>query len=259
MVGRRVLILGGTGEAVELASRLTALPGVTVITSLAGVTRNPAPPPGHLRSGGFGGVAGLADYLQGTRINAIVDATHPFASRISCHAAEAARLARIPLVHLLRPAWRQTARDIWHDVDSVDQAAAWLQASSLDDGAVIFLAIGRMHIGVFRSVSRFRYLIRTIDPPDLSMMPPRCDLIMARGPFPGPSEHELLRRRGVACLVTRNSGGSSGRSKITAARALAIPVVMIARPSAPPGQSVPSVNSALRLLAEHTGFVSDRA
>ena len=101
----RILILGGTSEARELAEALTAR-GHAVIMSLAGRTSNPNVPAGEIRVGKFGGVPGLAGYLRAMQIEWVIDATHPYAALMSINAVAAARQAGIELI---RP-----ARDVQH-------------------------------------------------------------------------------------------------------------------------------------------------
>ena len=246
MAGRLILVLGGTGEAVEIARHLHEPGQCTVMTSLAGVTENPVRPPGLLRSGGFGGARGLADFLCAEGVTAMIDATHPFADRISRNAAHAADLAEVPLLRLTRRAWSRTDEDLWYEVDSIDGAAAWLRDASLPDGASIFLTVGRTRIDAFRAIGRFRFLLRVIEAPDPAVLPPDYQIMLARGPFSESSERDLLRVRNIACLVTRNSGGNSGYAKIAAARSLAIPVLMITRPQTPTGHEAETIDDVLR-------------
>ncbi|MEV6786607.1 precorrin-6A/cobalt-precorrin-6A reductase, partial [Streptomyces sp. NPDC051098] len=98
MTGTHILILGGTAEARQLATELAVLGGVRVTTSLAGRVARPRMPAGDVRIGGFGGAEGLAAWLRAQRVDAVVDATHPFAEVISSHAARAAALTGTPLV-----------------------------------------------------------------------------------------------------------------------------------------------------------------
>jgi precorrin-6A/cobalt-precorrin-6A reductase len=78
----RVLILGGTGEARRLATALVER-GADVLSSLAGRVADPLLPPGDVRIGGFGGATGLTAWLQAHPVQALVDATHPFAATMT--------------------------------------------------------------------------------------------------------------------------------------------------------------------------------
>ena len=231
MAGRRILLLGGTAEAVEIARRLQAMGGFSVITSLAGATSNPAPLPGEVRSGGFGGIDGLADYLDAARIDAIIDASHPFASRISRNVLSAAMRTERPLIRLARPAWQAVEGDCWHEVDSIPAAAAWLQASPLPDGAAVLLTIGSNRVAAFRGIGRLRLVVRVIETPPADRLPANAIVIRARGPFSEEAERDLMRHHDIAALVSRNSGGATGYSRIAAARALRIPVVLVRQPA----------------------------
>jgi precorrin-6A/cobalt-precorrin-6A reductase len=241
MVGKRVLILGGTTQAIAAARELNAIAGISVITSLAGVTRNPSLSDGDHRRGGFGGVDGMTAYLREAEIALVIDATHPFAAQISHHAADASVQSGCPIVHLTRKPWRQEPGDRWHVVSDTKDAAAWLGASPLPDQAVVFLTIGRMELAAFASVGRFRFIARSIEPPISNGTTAVERTILARGPFSFEDERRLLIENDIACLVAKNSGGTASRPKIDAARSLELPVVMIDQPAPPRGKILEDV------------------
>ncbi|WP_243793037.1 cobalt-precorrin-6A reductase [Saccharopolyspora gloriosae] len=240
---RRVLILGGTGEARELAARLGDDAGVRVISSLAGRVRDPKRPEGEVRVGGFGGADGLAAWLREHAINVVVDATHPFAQVITANAVRACELAGVPLLVLRRPAWE--AEPGWHLVDSMDAAAAALPGL----GERIFLSTGRQGVGRFAHLD-LRFLLRAVDPPE-PPLPPHLTTLLARGPFTFGAEVALLREHRIDVLVTKNSGGPMTRAKLDAARELGVTVVMVQRPPEPRAPAT-SVDEAVRQL-RHAG------
>ena len=245
----RVLILGGTGDARRLAA-LAAEAGLDITSSLAGRTTDPRLPAGASRSGGFGGAAGLAAYLRSERIDLLVDATHPFADRISANAAEAASLTGVPRLLLDRPAWEPVPGDRWLHAQDVGEAAALLPGLA----ARVFLTIGRQDLGAFAHLDRLWFLYRMIEaPPDDAARPPG-QLLLDRGPFTEQGERDLIRAHDLQVIVTRNSGGGETYPKIAAARALGLPVVMIDRPPLPPGETVRTPSEALTwLLAQAAG------
>jgi precorrin-6A/cobalt-precorrin-6A reductase len=225
-----VLVLGGTAEARVLAAELAGRPGLRVISSLAGRVRNPALPAGEVRIGGFGGVDGLAGWAQAEGVDAVVDATHPFAETISAHAVGACAQAGLPLLRLARPGWDAQEGDDWRDARSLADAAAMLPAL----GARIFLTTGRQGLAAFAGLDRLWFLIRCVDPPS-GPMPAGREVLLARGPYPREAELALMRRFAVDVLVSKNSGGSLTAGKLAAARELGIPVVMVRRPAAAAG------------------------
>ncbi|QBJ94566.1 cobalt-precorrin-6A reductase [Rhodococcus sp. ABRD24] len=238
---RRILVLGGTREARDLAVRLEEDPSVTVISSLAGRVREPALPVGEVRIGGFGGVEGLADWLSVNAIDAVVDATHPYAARITANAALACARLRVPLLVLRRAGWEAATGDRWHEV--ADLAAAARLVAAL--GERVFLTIGRQGVDAFADCSGW-FLIRAIDPPEV-VAPSRSQLLLERGPFSVEDEVALMREHRIDVLVTKNSGGMLTSAKLEAARRLRIPVVLVARPPIPSGVlSVSSLDAAVR-------------
>lgn len=229
---RRILILGGTRDARDLAARLHGDPTVSVTSSLAGRVRDPVLPVGEVRIGGFGGPDGLAEWLRANRIDAVVDATHPFAARITANAAEASARADVPLLVLRRPGWEPGAGDRWTLVPDLAAAARAVPAL----GERVFLTIGRQGVDAFADVPGW-FLVRAIDPPDVPM-PARSELLLDRGPFTVDDEVSLMRRHRIDVLVTKNSGGALTSAKLEAARELRIPVVMVARSPIPEGVAV---------------------
>lgn len=226
----KVLLLGGTGEARELAGVLTAS-GVEVVSSLAGRTSDARVPVGEVRVGGFGGVDGLADWLRRHPVDAVIDATHPFAATMTAHAVAATREVGVPLLVLRRPGWAAESDDNWHWVDTASDAAELLPRL----GTRVFLTIGRQGLDAFAGTGLWT-LARCVDPPE--PCPAWCTLVLARGPFTLADEETILRDHGIDVLVTKDSGGPATAAKLTAARRLAIPVVLIRRPPLPVGVDV---------------------
>jgi precorrin-6A/cobalt-precorrin-6A reductase len=224
--GATVLILGGTGEAREIARRLTeAEPGVTVISSLAGRVADPARPAGELRTGGFGGVAGLAAWLAERQVTCVVDATHPYAATMSAHAVAACAATGVPLLGVDRPGWTAGPGDDWREVPSLAAAAALLPAA----GRRAFLTTGRQGLAAFTPGAGSWFLIRCVDPP-AAPLPAACQVLLARGPYGEAAELALMREHRVDVLVSKNSGGGLTAGKLAAARRLGIPVIMVSRP-----------------------------
>ena len=244
---RRVLILGGTGEAADLARRLESRAEFDVTTSLAGRTRHPVAVPGRVRTGGFGGAAGLSACLEREGVHAVVDATHPFAARISRHATQACDALGIARVQLRRPAWSPVAGDEWTEVAGPDAAAGAVAQARISANGCVFLSTGGKDLRVFSHLRAIRFLVRLVDAPRMPPPLARFELIVGRGPFTAERERALFLEHGVELLVSRNSGGATW-SKIAAARGLRIPVIMISRPEPEPGARVETVDEALRWL-----------
>jgi precorrin-6A/cobalt-precorrin-6A reductase len=234
-----VLVLGGTAEARALAAALAGRPGLRVISSLAGRVSNPALPEGEVRVGGFGGVSGLAAWARAEHVAAVVDATHPFAEKISAHAAAACAQAGLPLLRLARPAWEAQEGDHWCDARSLADAAAMLPGL----GTRIFLTTGRQGLAAFAGLDRLWFLIRCVDPPS-GPVPARREVLLARGPYAAAAELALMRRFAIDVLVTKNSGGALTAGKLAAARQLGIPVVMVRRPPPVPDAATAAASAA---------------
>lgn len=242
-----MLILGGTTEAAALAARLAAAhPGLAAIVSLAGRTQQPRALALPMRTGGFGGAEGLARFLAASGTKAVVDATHPFAALMPFHAEAACRSAGIPILALRRTEWQAVQDDRWIRVDTMAEAVAALDGSPRR----VFLTIGRQDLAAFAAAPQHAYLARVIDAPE-GPLPPHLTLIRDRGPFDAEAEAALMRRESIEIIVAKNAGGEATAGKITAARRLGLPVVMVSRPAKPAVPAVATVDEAVTWLAAH--------
>lgn len=242
----RVLLLGGTGEARALAARLH--PDVEVISSLAGRVPDPALPVGEVRIGGFGGVDGMRRWLSEAAVDAVVDATHPYAATITAHAAAVCDELGLPHLVLARPAWDPgDAIVVASDTDAARTVAAGRCSR-------IFLTTGRSGTAAFADIDAW-FLIRAVTAPDADTLPRRHQLVLSRGPYHYDDELALLREHHIDALVTKNSGGAMTRPKLDAAAALGVAVVMVDRPPLPAGvRAVSTVDDAVRWVSLLPGF-----
>jgi precorrin-6A/cobalt-precorrin-6A reductase len=241
----RVLVLGGTAEGRELAAALQAA-GVAVTSSLAGRVANPRLPAGEVRIGGFGGPEALARWLDEHAVRAVVDATHPFAERISASAARACAAAGVPLLRLERPPWTARPGDRWHRVAGLAEAARL--APRL--GARALLTTGRQGLDAFAAVAGVWFLVRCVDPP-APPLPARHELLLDRGPYTLAGELALVDAHGIDLVITKDSGGSLTQAKLDAARERGLPVIVVDRPARP---AVPTATTVAEALAwAHAG------
>jgi precorrin-6A/cobalt-precorrin-6A reductase len=245
----RLLILGGTTEASSLVRRIAGRADIQPVVSFAGRTQSPVPPPIPFRVGGFGGVAGLEAYLTEHGIDAVIDATHPFAAQMSRNAAAACGRLGVPLAVFTRPAWRRQDGDRWTGVADMAEAARALG----EQPRRVFLTIGGLRLAAFAEAPRHHYIVRTIDPPDAIRLLPSHRLILARGPFTVDDEIGLMRNERVDALVTKNSGGSATEAKLVAARALGVEVIIVERPAAGAVPVYETLDDILAWIEAHRG------
>lgn len=239
----RVLLLGGTTEAAQIA-RALADAGRDAVYSYAGRTAAPQSQPLPVRVGGFGGAVGLADYLQAEAISHVIDATHPFAAQISRNAVEACAVTGTALAAFERAPWVAGDGDRWTYVPDVAGAVAALGEAPQR----VFLAIGRQTLAAFAAAPQHHYLLRLVDPPEAPLPLPRCDVVIARGPFDLAGDKALMIAHRIGVIVAKNAGGAGAEAKLTAARALGVPVILIDRPFVPERRIVRSVAEAMAWL-----------
>ncbi|MGI9353004.1 MAG: cobalt-precorrin-6A reductase [Rhizobiaceae bacterium] len=238
-----LLILGGTTEANTFANQVVEN-GIRAIYSYAGRVNDPKAQPLPMRVGGFGGPRGLADFLEAEQITHVVDATHPFASKMSWNAYEACKIADRKLIALTRPAWEAVPGDNWQKVDGIVGAKKALDIP----GKRVFLAIGRMNIADFTTKNQHHYLLRLVDQPEEEIPLSNHRIMIERGPFTVRQDTDLLRENRIDLIVSKNSGGTGAYAKIEAARILNLPVIMIDRPATPERMEVESPEAVLEWL-----------
>lgn len=234
----RILIFGGTFEAVELANALVER-GHQVTTSLAGRTQEPAVPKGKLLTGGFGGVEGIVDYLKKSRTEHVLDASHPFAANISANVATACHTANVDLIRIDRPPFEEPTRSHWIRVNSSADAA-----EQLPIGAKVFLTLGRQTLEPFIARPDIHYVLRAIEQPQMEL-PGNFEVVLARPPFSRASELALMRQERITHLVAKDSGGEMTAAKLQAAYMLNVQVIMINRPGKPEVKSVTTIADVL--------------
>ncbi len=227
-----------------MAERLAKRADLDITLSLAGRTMSPAALPVPLRSGGFGGAEGLADYLLRERVGALIDATHPYAAIISANAAAAAGTTHVPFLALRRTPWLKADGDRWTEVSDVDAAVAALGQTSRR----VFVALGRNELAPFKSAPQHHYLIRSVDPVAPPLPLPHVNYVTGRGPFGEAEDRALLTAHRIDAVVAKNSGGSATYGKIAAARALGLDVIMLRRPALPDVPAVATVEEAAAWL-----------
>ncbi len=237
----RILILGGTGEARRLADGLVER-GYDVVTSLAGVTRQPALPKGKVRHGGFGGVEGLTEFLSGERFSLIIDATHPFAAQMSAHAFAAALRCSVPLTRLERPAWEKPRDGEWQSVANFAEAFDAISA-----GGTVFVTTGRKNLHTLAEYPSLGGVVRSIEAPNAPLAA-GWSLILDRPPFDIDHELGLMRQNHITHLICKNSGGTQMITKVKAANTLAIAVLVIERPVKPPCLTYSSIPALLEAV-----------
>ncbi|MFT9015153.1 MAG: cobalt-precorrin-6A reductase [Acetobacter sp.] len=240
----RVLLLGGTTQASQMA-RLLADAGMDGVFSYAGRTIAPLPQPLPVRVGGFGGADGLAAYLRMARITHVIDATHPFAARMSHNAIAACATTGVPLLACERAPWQPGAGDDWRMVADM----AGVPAALPHTPARVFLAIGRQLLHVFAACPQHDYLLRLVDPPATPLPLPRATVVVARGPFTREGDVALMQAHGITHVVAKNAGGDGARAKLDAARMLGLPVVLVERPAMPPRAVARTADEVMAWLA----------
>jgi precorrin-6A/cobalt-precorrin-6A reductase len=241
----RVLILGGTTEARLLGERLAARGGgLDVTLSLAGRTAQPVPHAVPVRAGGFGGAGGLADYLIAHKIEALIDATHPYARAISANAAEAARKTGVAFIVLRRKPWIKGTGDRWTEVNDTAAAVRAIGAQSRR----IFVALGRNDLAAFAAAPQHVYLFRSVDPIDPPLPLPQASYITARGPFSQADDRSLMQAHAIEAVIAKNSGGNAAYGKIAAARDLGIEVILVRRPPTSATRAVQTIDAAVQWL-----------
>lgn len=249
MPPKKLLILGGTGEAAELARLIPEKLGskIDVVSSYSGVTGYQPELPGSVRVGGFGGAQGLISYIQEEGVSWLIDATHPFAEKMSQVGYIAQQATQIPRLTLLRPEWEPQAADRWLEVADMAEAAKQVEVL----GAKTFLTIGMKEIAAFTDIENVHFVVRMMKEPKESLPLSSYEVVIGHPPFSREEEEALLQEKNIRLVVTKNSGGLKTKEKLDAARGLGLSVLMVQRPAPEPGEQLATLNEAINWLLSH--------
>ncbi|MEP5759726.1 MAG: cobalt-precorrin-6A reductase [Litoreibacter sp.] len=237
-----ILLLAGSGEARALAVALVA-ENHQVTASLSGATREAKRYACKTRVGGFGGDIGFEAYLNRSKPDLVIDATHPFAVNVSSRSHRICQTNGMPYLQLLRTEWAPEENDNWHMIDAPENARALIPTA-----ARVFLATGRQTLAAFGNLDDCHLICRQIDPPDGPFPFPNGEFLVGRPPFSVEDEVALFKMLKIDFLVVKNAGGTASRSKLDAARILGLPVIMIRRPPLLNAPQVATVDAALNWI-----------
>lgn len=236
----RLLVLAGSGEGRLIADALSKMPAIDVVASLAGAVRQPAKLAVPTRIGGFGGAEGFRQFIRDEKITAVLDATHPFAARITERTTRICQDLKLPHSVVLRPEWQPQPGDDWRFFDHEAEAAEFIPK-----GATVFLGTGVNGLMGFANLQDCRVICRRIDAPRNPFPFPGGAYLVGRPPFSIKDEVALFQKLKVDWLVVKNSGGTPSRSKLDAARQLGIRVALMRRPKPPKARILTTVDAAL--------------
>ncbi|MBU6229265.1 MAG: cobalt-precorrin-6A reductase [Cyanobacteria bacterium REEB459] len=253
-------IIGGTGEAVVLASGLVDLEiaCVVTVTTPAASQAYPSRPGLQVQVGALAGEA-LSGFIQQQRIGAILDASHPFAIEISQAAIAAAHQRQIPYWRYERPAVSLPAHPLVRQVADLNQV---LRSGLLAQQRVL-LTLGYRWLWAFQPWQQQSTLFARILPSPVALQaalaagfsPDR--LIALRPPLSVDLELALWQHWQITTVITKASGLAGGEGiKQTVCQRLGIPLWVIDRPPL----SYPFVSQDLRALVgiSHQWWISKK-
>ncbi len=245
---KSLLILGGTAEARMLAEAVTSLHGsaLRVITSWAGRTERAPNVVGETRVGGFGGTAGLVEYLEAEAIDMVVESTHPFAKQISDHTYDACIVTGLPRMLLVRPEWRLPPSKNWVEVADLAAAAETVR----ENARRAFVTTGKQTINAFSAVKGVFFLVRLLKKPSVPLTFADYEITTGWPPFSLEAEKVLMKEHRIDALISKSSGGALP-AKITAALELDLPIVLVPPPPPPPGECAKTLPDCLAWIAAH--------
>lgn len=237
-----LLLLAGSGEGRQIATALSTLPlRATASLVLADHWSGPLPLP--TRNGGFGGDAGFANYLETEQITAVLDATHPFAARVSARSWAICREKGVPYLQLDRPPWLPTGDERWTEVDTAKQAAALTEPNTR-----VFVTTGRETLDAFVPYDDRQFFFRRLDQGGTTSDMKNITYVYGSGPFSVEEERQTFHDRAIDLLICKNAGGTVSHTKIEAAQELGIPVILLSRPQPSGAPVTQCIDDALQWI-----------
>ena len=198
---------------------------------------------------------GLTKLIIVNAIDIVVDASHPYAINVSQNAMLACQATGIHYLRYERPTATLPVYEGLHVVFDYDQAIEVVAAL----GKVVFLTTGSRHLKLFKDASglqNHRLIARVL--PDPSVLT-ECiemgfspkDIVALQGPFSHELNMALFTEYQAEVIVTKNSGRVGGSdTKITAAMALGMPVVLIDRPAIQYKLIVYTIDDVIKFVKE---------
>lgn len=244
----KLCIFGGTTEGRELAEFLSAQPcSVTVCVAteygeaLLPEAENVSVSARRLP------VDEIAAMLQKERFDLLIDATHPYAASITKSIRRACEQTKTECWRLLRESSAVSKDAVY--LESTQEAVSFLSATSGN----ILLTTGSKELGAYAAVPDFssRVWARVL-PMQASLDAcreaglPTAHILAMQGPFSEEMNLAQLHAVGAKWLVTKDGGDAGGfAEKQAAAEKAGARLVVIGRPEAEEGKSLPETVAAL--------------
>lgn len=198
---------------------------------------------------------GLARLMISSEIDVVVDASHPYAVNVSQNAMQACTSTGTHYIRYERPAAVMPFYEGLHVVNDYHQA---IKLAGLL-GKVVFLTTGSRHLKLFKDalcLQQHRLIARVLPEPnvlteciELGFLPK--DIVAMQGPFSHELNMALFKEYQAEVVVTKNSGHIGGSdTKISAAMALGLPLVVIDRPAIEYRQIVYTFDDVIQFIKE---------
>ncbi|RKZ88167.1 MAG: precorrin-6A reductase [Candidatus Parabeggiatoa sp. nov. 1] len=250
-----ILLLGGTSDSAPLAEAL-AQRGYQVLVSTATETElNVGQHPAIQRRCGVLDKAAMITLIQEKSVQAIVDATHPYAALVRATASDIAEQLELPYFSFVRPTSVSNSEKSLHFAPD-HQAAAQLAVTYQRP---ILLTIGVKNLWPYvTSAGAVQVpLIARVLPTDSSHQAGRAaglsdkNIILARGPFSVADNRAIIRRFNIGVLVTKDGGAAGGvPEKLEAAQTEGCEVIVVQRPALPRQAYFSNINQLVDCLCQ---------
>lgn len=202
--------------------------------------------------GSCGGAEGIADTIRMNGYSLVIDATHPYARRISEHIREGCAASGVECIRLLRDGGKRPDDVI--EVASVKDAVEFLK----DKDGIVMAATGSNELSLYTEIPDYRErvvarVLSTKDSMDkaLALGFEGRNLICAQGPFTEDENHAALTRAGASWIVTKDSGTIGGfEEKVRAARRAGVRIILISKPE----ESGYSYSEVVKMVDERLGL-----
>ena len=215
-----------------------------------------------VKVGSCGGAEGIAAVIRDNMFSLVVDATHPYATKVSEHIRQGCGMAGAEYIRLKR---EDSDVEMDSDIIPVDDVQGAVDFLKGTEGNIL-AATGSNEIELYTQIPDYRERV-TARVLSVLHSVQKCaeygfegkNLICAQGPFTEQMNYATLTQINAAYMVTKDSGTVGGyEDKVRAARRAGVRVVMVRKPD-DTGMSYGEVVRTLedRLGLEHLDDVPD--
>ena len=228
MVSKKILIMGGTKEGIEISKRLREMGFYTITTTKTDYGSKLAERYSDVVISRESTDKTLKDIVKEYNVSILIDATHPFAVNASKRAIDVSRECNIHYIRYERPQRRYEDAIYVKDFEEASKIALRISRKN-----ILYLGGIKNLNTVVKIIGRERVIARILPtsvPKALELLPPK-NVIGMEGVFSKELNKYILLDYNCDVLITKDSGDIGGlNEKVLGAKEANAKVIIVERP-----------------------------